>query len=214
MKVMFKCGVLGMLLLAGSGAHASVPSSTDAFQSATITNFSGGAQAGASFDGSLSDPDNVTFFSTGGAGTQGFVEFSTGSDVTLNGIRLFAHSDGVENGNRRSMRAFRFFADTDHNGSFETELVNVAVDVDYGAAQVFTDADPTQSMLDATFMFGGSVTASNFRYVVDQGVSFGQFAGVRVQELDAIGAVPEPASMALLGLGLAGLGVSRRKKAS
>lgn len=213
MNKLCKTGVAGVLALSCLTAYAVPISATDAFTGAAIgLTTLGVANASSSFDGSDIDPANVTFFPDVGAGNTGFMNFSTAL-ITLSGIRLYAANDGSGNGFRRSMSTFRFFADTDNNGSYETPLVIQAINPDYNVGQP-GDVDLAPNELEMTFIFGSSISASNWRYEVVQGVNFGIFDGVRVQELDAITAVPAPASLALLGLGLAGLGFSRRKSSS
>lgn len=215
MRKVFESLLVASLALS-SAAMAAPVSSTDAFEGATINATSAGvAQAGATFDGSLSDPNNVTFFNAGNAGDLGFVNFSTSSAIAVNGIRLFAGSDGPTLNFRRSMQAFRFYADSDNDNVWE-QLVGLSINVNYALEPGNAAAG---NLLELTFNFSGPVTSSKWRYEVNQGVSRDQFDGVRVQEIDALtdavtNAVPEPGSLALVGLafGTAGF-VARRRRA-
>jgi len=203
-------GLLLASLAAAGPAWAGLVSGTDAFQGATVNAASGGtAGAAASFDGSRADPGNVTFFQSGNAGDLGFLNFSTGSAVTLDGIRLFAGNDGAGNGFRRSMNAFRFYADANDDGIWE-ELINLAVNVNYALMPGNVAAGAQE--LELSLLFGSAVTSSRWRYEVNQGVSFGTFDGVRIQEVDAISHVPEPASFALVPLALAAAGLGARRR--
>jgi hypothetical protein len=121
MRALTKQGIAAALLsLAAAGSQAAPVSADDAFTGASVTGFKGSLGPGGSFDGSLSDPFNVTFVSSGAADSLGFLDFETGSAVSLSGIRLFAASDGEAIGNRRSMSTFRLYADT--NGDVSMKL--------------------------------------------------------------------------------------------
>ena len=156
-------------------------SATDAFTGATILD--GPSTASRSFDGSDADPNNVTFFPDVGLGNSAVVAFTT-APLTLAGITLFAGNDGAAFGFRRAMSAFRFYADTDNDGSYERLLVNQAINIDYNSGQAGVVA--TASGMAMTFQFAGDVTSSRWQYEVFQGGEVGIFEGVRVQEIDAI----------------------------
>ena len=152
-------------------------------------------------DDVIVDPQNVfstcngfenghTLMRDGGLNSTSFINFRTPQAVSIKGIRLFAHNDGVRNSFRRALNNFRLLADLDNNGDYETLVVESAVNADYATHEGNIATDPTN--LDLTLLSDSVMTAQNWRIEVNQGTNIGQFEGARVVEVDAISpVVPE-----------------------
>jgi len=134
------------------------------------------------------------------AGFTHFVEWSTTSAVTLRSFALHAFNEGM------GRRAFNHFALYTGDGVGTWTSIYNASPIYNGTLEIAVNLTPT--------------TAQYFRAEFVQAPwSSSTAVGPRIQELDGFdtfldgstGGVPEPATLVLFGLGLAGLGCSRRK---
>jgi hypothetical protein len=183
-------GVLAVLLIGAAvflrPPTASAQAGDDPFAGAAVVNSTRGtAQPAALFDGSNVDPGSVAFFANVGRGSNAEVVFET-PRITLSGVRLYAANDGRGMSFRRSMNRFQFFADVNGDGAFTVfeRVADQSVALDYNSGQA-GDLDKTPNEIEFAFAFART-TASRWRVVVTQGTSVGEFAGVRIQEVDAI----------------------------
>ena len=191
MKAMSVSVTLLLSASAGLAQWSEPPSSSDALDvsnGTVLTASTPGIAPGpeAIFGADLGGPEPGTcFFPDIGLGGVGFVEVRTTSPAALTGVRLYAKNDGTLNFNRRAMRAFRVFADTDNNGTFETQVVNVAIDVSYTNEPNNLATQP--EFLELAFSFA-STTAAAWRFEFEQGVLIPPFEGMRVIEVDGFAA--------------------------
>jgi hypothetical protein len=135
--------------------------------------------------------DGHTLMRNGGLGSISYINFDTQSEVTIGGVRLFAHNDGSLYSYRRAMSHFKLLADTDNDMVFETTVVDVTINIDYSLQPDNKATDPQN--LDITLMTAGPVTAEHWRLEVTQGTDVGTYEGARVVELDALEAAEIPA---------------------
>jgi len=182
--------IVPTLAAASAFAQFSIPPSSvdalDVARGATITAFTPGIQPGpeAAFGANLGGAEpGVAFAPSGDAGDTTFIDLRTPNPVTLGGVRIYAKNDGSNVGFRRSMRAFRLFADTDGDGVFETIVTDAAIKKNYNdqAGNAATQVNALE--LEITFP---AVTAQDWRFEFEQGVSFGEFDGVRIIEVDGL----------------------------
>ena len=190
--------VITVILFVQANVAWGVPvfSTTDLFQGAAINADSGTIVSAAAnlFDGNTS----AMIFDDQFEGTK-FVNFQPiGGPVTVGSFHIFFQRDG--NSVDRAAATFHLLADTDNNGSYETALFAGPMPVVYSG----TDADIILTL-------AAPVTAPKFRLEVTPTYTTA-FPGPRVYELDAFESVPEPSTLALLGVGLLSLGFAIWRK--
>ncbi len=144
----------------------------------------------------------------GGSVTPGYVHFAewhTTSTVTLRSFSLHASNDGTMN--RRAFNRFQLYVGDGVGGW--TSIYDTGVGFSYsGAVNLAFDIAPVASQyFRAEFVQAPWISAAA--------------VGPRIHELDGFDTfldgskpVPEPTTLAILGIGLAGIGFSRRKRLS
>ena len=194
-KLLLLAAAIGSLLVIPAAAGFGAQEANDPFATATVvSNSAGTVQASAMFDGSVQDPDAVTFFPNAGSGRESEVIFGT-TLVTLDGIRVHAANDGPGFGFRRAMSRFQFFADQDEDGILATteRLIDQPVDIRYPGPRA-AGAGPGIPIV-LSFEFPAPVTARRWKVVVTQGTDVGRFDGVRIGEVDAVPSPPRATTL-------------------
>lgn len=132
--------------------------------------------------------DGHTLMRNGGLGSVSFIEFQSGTSVSLEGIRLLASNDEAGCCLRRAMSGFALLADTDGDGTFETSVFDVSIDPVY-SLEPKNLPFPGPGQLDMTLLSAVPVIAQRWRMEITQGSDIQPFEGARVIELDAIGTI-------------------------
>jgi hypothetical protein len=162
-KLFLLAAAIGFLLMIPAEAGLGAQEAKDPFSTATVvSNSAGTVQPDAMFDGSVRDPDAVTFFRDAGIGRESEVIFDT-TLLTLDGIRVHAANDGPGLGFRRAMSRLQFFADQDQDAILATteRLIDQPVDIRYPGARAGGAGQGIPIVL--SFEFPAPVTARRWR---------------------------------------------------
>ncbi len=142
-----------------------------------------------------------------------------GTDTSMAGFAIWAYTFGTFDPQNffqgNSAKNFTLAFATELDGAFGF-LASVLFNPSYIAAPPpVADANNVVTAPRQDFLFGQLITARYIRMTItDNYFGFaGSLGGDRVGLGEVAALVPVPATLALFGLGLAGLGWSRRKKA-
>ena len=134
------------------------------------------------------------------------VEWHTPGAITLRSFSLHAFNEGMD---RRAFNRFTLLASSTLGGPW-TSVYDTGTGFSYGPGALDLSVDVVATV--------GQYFRAEF---VQASWSDGRAVGPRIQELDgydtfldgSVSGVPEPVTLTLVGLGLAGIGWSRRKAA-